>query len=78
MKVRKRGRERWRNREIERKILFIVLGVGSAWFLQSVSIQSNNNNKTYDFPCGKWLDKANPVRELVPSDDPALQGNKFI
>lgn len=49
--------------------------MGSAWFLESVTIQANDNNKAWTFPCGKWLDKANPVRELPPSNDPALQGN---
>jgi hypothetical protein len=54
-------------------------GLGAGWFLHSVTIAADNK-ATLDFPCNRWLDKAEDdkqiVRDLVPGQLPPPASTK--
>ncbi len=47
-------------------------GFGAGWFLERVEVTNQACNRTWTFPCGKWLDKNKgdgaTFRELFPRD----------
>ena len=67
-------------------------GLGSAWFLDTVTIEDLNTKRSYEFPCNRWLAKdeddgqisrfllpknsTTPQRELTPG--PTLGKLTFV
>ena len=47
-------------------------GFGAGWFLERVEVINQASNRTWTFPCAKWLDKSRGdgtiSRELYPRD----------
>eukprot|EP00899_Mesostigma_viride_P006814 jgi/Mesvir1/16133/Mv08410-RA.4 len=53
-------------------------GVGASWHLDHVKVVNESSGSSHLFPCGEWLDKVRPSRELSAATDGQAGENAII